>query len=161
MLRDGAPPGLAFGGAEVVRWMASHDLEGSPSMSKPHHSSKARQKSKTAKESAAAAKPHWAKVSRRHAPATRPTPAASRPTSRNGTKAARIVEMLRAPAGATIAGMMSATGWQSHSVRGFLAGSVRKRLKLNLISEPSDEGRIYRAKERRARTAEKESIGTA
>ena len=43
--------------------------------------------------------------------------------------------MLRAPTGATIAGMMRATGWQQHSVRGFLAGVVRKRLKLKLTSE--------------------------
>ena len=55
---------------------------------------------------------------------------------------------------------MSATGWQSHSVRGFLAGSVRKKLKLNLVSEPSDKGRSYRVKERRAQTAEK-GVGTA
>jgi hypothetical protein len=52
--------------------------------------------------------------------------------------------MLRSPSGATIATMMSVTGWQQHSVRGFLAGVVRKRLKLKLESESSDGSRIYR-----------------
>jgi predicted transcriptional regulator of viral defense system len=42
---------------------------------------------------------------------------------------------------------MSTTDWQQHSVRGFLAGVVRKKLRLNLVSELTDKGRIYRIKE--------------
>jgi hypothetical protein len=51
--------------------------------------------------------------------------------------------MLQSPAGATIAAMMQATGWQQHSVRGFLAGVVRKRLKLKLESKKVDDSRVY------------------
>jgi len=51
--------------------------------------------------------------------------------------------MLQSPTGATIAAMMKATGWQQHSVRGFLAGVVRKRLKLKLGSKKVDGTRAY------------------
>jgi hypothetical protein len=46
--------------------------------------------------------------------------------------------------------MMKATGWQPHSVRGFLAGVVRKKLGLNLVSEAGDSGRVYRISDRPA-----------
>ena len=49
--------------------------------------------------------------------------------------------MLRTPAGATIASLVTVTEWQQHSVRGFLAGVIRKKLGLNLVSEQTDKGR--------------------
>jgi hypothetical protein len=55
--------------------------------------------------------------------------------------------MLRTPAGTTIATIVKATDWQRHSVRGFLAGVVRKKLGLNLVSELTDKGRVYRIKD--------------
>ena len=70
--------------------------------------------------------------------------------TRPDTKHARILAMLRTPAGATIAAIMTATEWQQHSVRGFLAGVVRKKLGLNLISESTDKGRVYRIKDSKA-----------
>ena len=59
------------------------------------------------------------------------------------SKQARIIAMLQSPAGTTIAAIMKATGWQQHSVRGFLAGVVRKRLKLKLVSSKVNDNRIY------------------
>ena len=61
-----------------------------------------------------------------------------------GLKQSRVIAMLQSPAGATITAMMQATGWQQHSVRGFLAGVVRKRLKLKLGSNKVDGTRVYR-----------------
>jgi hypothetical protein len=69
------------------------------------------------------------------------------------TKNTRIVAMLRSPAGATIAAIMTATDWQQHSVRGFLAGVVRKKLGLNLVSEVTDKGRVYRIKDGKGSSA--------
>ena len=61
----------------------------------------------------------------------------------SGSKQSRVVAMLRSPDGTTIAAMMKATGWQQHSVRGFLAGVVRKKLKLKLNSKKIDGARVY------------------
>src|ERR1700676_105891 len=78
-------------------------------------------------------------------PRSAPTP--SRLAARTDTKHARIIAMLRTPAGATIASLVTATGWQQHSVRGFLAGVVRKKLGLNLVSEQTDKGLVYRIRD--------------
>ena len=76
------------------------------------------------------------KVSRRKA--------ASRAKTRAHSKQMRVVGLLSRPSGATIAGIMQSTGWQPHSVRGFLAAVVRKKLGLKLVSEKTDGPRVYR-----------------
>jgi hypothetical protein len=73
-------------------------------------------------------------------------PTAGREKGQNvdpGSKQSRVIAMLQSPTGTTLAAMMKATGWQQHSVRGFLAGVVRKRLKLKLASKKVDGERIY------------------
>ncbi len=77
----------------------------------------------------------------------------SKPVASAHTKHDRIIAMLRTPAGATIASLVTATEWQQHSVRGFLAGVVRKKLGLNLVSEQTDNGRVYRIKDGKASSA--------
>ena len=63
---------------------------------------------------------------------------------RAGSKQARVIEMLMKPEGTTIGDIMKATDWQQHSVRGFFAGIIRKKLKLTLTSEAAEAGRIYK-----------------
>jgi hypothetical protein len=70
---------------------------------------------------------------------------------RTDSKQAQVIKMLRAPSGTTIETMMTATGWQQHSVRGFLTGVIRKKFGLNLVSEAGDGGRVYRIKDGKAR----------
>jgi hypothetical protein len=65
---------------------------------------------------------------------------------RAGSKQARVIEMLMKPEGTTIGDIMKATDWQQHSVRGFFASVVRKKLKLDLDSELVDKVRRYRIK---------------
>ena len=85
------------------------------------------------------------------APATVPTTKSSRHSAGDpepkradrGSKQSRVIALLQSPTGATIEAMMKATGWQPHSVRGFLAGVVRKRLKLKLGSKKVDGNRVY------------------
>jgi hypothetical protein len=87
-------------------------------------------------------------------PAARQQPgSAPQPTVRHESKKAHIIAMLRTPGGATIAAMAHAAKWQPHSVRGFLAGVVRKKLGLTLVSADGENGRVYRITDRTASAA--------
>ena len=63
---------------------------------------------------------------------------------RSGSKQAKVLGMLHSAQGTTIDAIAEATNWQPHSVRGFLAGVVRKKLRLDLVSEQLGDVRIYR-----------------
>ena len=67
------------------------------------------------------------------------------PIQRKGTKQAALIAMLRAPDGATIEKIVTATGWLSHTVRGSMSGALKKKLGLTITSEKvTDRGRVYK-----------------
>jgi Protein of unknown function (DUF3489) len=66
------------------------------------------------------------------------------PRKRAGTKADQILALLRQPSGATLQSITKATGWQAHSVRGFISGHLVKKMKLRVQSFRRDGERVYR-----------------
>jgi hypothetical protein len=64
---------------------------------------------------------------------------------RKGTKQAMLIELLKAPEGITIQQVVDVTGWKPHTVRGTIAGTLKKKLGLDVVSEKVDgRGRVYR-----------------
>ena len=71
--------------------------------------------------------------------------AEAKPRTREHSKQATVIQMLRRPEGATVKQLCEATGWQAHTVRGTFAGAFKKKLGLNLVSDKVQGGdRVYR-----------------
>lgn len=93
--------------------------------------------------------PREKRATRRKAPApsagemTIPKPS-PRPATGPTGKLGVVVALMRRPEGATVSQMGEATGWQPHSVRGAMAGALKRQHKLNIVGEPGESGRVYR-----------------
>jgi hypothetical protein len=98
---------------------------------------KATTKARVAKRRAPAA-PAKAKPARKASAAKKPAPA------RRGSKTAKILELLKRPGGVTLKELIEATGWQAHSVRGFLSGTIGKKMGTPVAStKRADDERSY------------------
>jgi len=89
-----------------------------------------------------------AKSGKKASPAKKATKAAKKATgARDGSKAAKVLDLLKRPGGATSKELIKATGWQPHSVRGFLSGTVSKKMGLAVTSTKGEDGeRTYSVK---------------
>jgi len=70
----------------------------------------------------------------------------TRPAGRDNTKLAKVIALLQQPEGATLQAIVRATGWQTHSVRGFISGQLKKKLSLKIRSFQRDGERVYSIK---------------
>jgi hypothetical protein len=129
-------------------WKAVQNLDGSGAAETPEATkTAATAASKAAKQAKRARKAKGAKTAAK-APATaaksKPGKAAKHAAARDGSKKAEVLGMLQRKGGATLAQIMKATGWQAHSVRGFISGALGKKMGLAVNSVRREDGeRVY------------------
>ena len=111
------------------------------SSKKPKANNKARVAPRRANVAPAKAKSARKATPTKKAPKGRTKPEVAKPkVARGGSKTAKILDLLKRPGGATSKDLMKATGWLPHSVRGFLSGTVRKKLGLTVTSTKGENG---------------------
>jgi hypothetical protein len=111
------------------------------SSKKPKANKKARVAPRRANVAPAQAKSAHKATPAKKAPKGRTKPQVAKPKAASvGSKTAKILDLLKRPSGATSKELMKATGWLPHSVRGFLSGTVRKKMGLTVTSTKSEDG---------------------
>ena len=115
-----------------------------PTTKTPKSTSSAKPAVKSAAKPAAVGKKSSAKKPAAGKSLPRSVRASAAPTTHPASKQSQLIALLRSAPGATLAQMMTLTGWQAHTVRGMLSGSLRKRLGLNVQAKVSEGLRVYR-----------------
>jgi hypothetical protein len=111
------------------------------SSKKPKPNKKARVAPRRANVAPSKAKSARKATPAKKAPKGRAKPEVAKPkVARDGSKTAKILDLLKRPGGATSKELMKATGWLPHSVRGFLSGTVRKKMGLTVTSIKGEDG---------------------
>jgi len=92
--------------------------------------------------------PKKAKLAKKASPAKKAAKGAKKATgARDGSKTAKVLDLLKRPEGATAKELLKLTGWQAHSLRGFLSGTVGKKMGLTVTSTKGEDGeRSYSVK---------------
>jgi hypothetical protein len=114
----------------AVAAMPEATKKANPAPRKPHV---AHTKAQSGKKAAKAKKPAKGAKAAKHA-------AKPESATRQGSKTGKVIDLLKRPEGATAKDLMKATGWQSHSVRGFLSGTLGKKMGLTVISTKGTDG---------------------
>jgi hypothetical protein len=89
---------------------------------------------------------HRRRVAAQHVSRQKKASRKARPAVRENSKTARLIELLRQPTGASLKAIMRTTGWQAHSVRGFISGQLGKKMGLRVRSFERDGERVYAIK---------------
>jgi hypothetical protein len=133
-LHDLACPGQTADGGQQGPTAAQGDDDAGDTRPEPTEAPQAAQEPATPEPAAEPAAEAAPPAKRRAKAKTKPTKAApaDKPTPRAGTKQAQMIELLKRPEGATVEQIAAATGWQHHTIRGAIAGALKKKLGLNV-----------------------------